>query len=68
MLKAIEKDQLTWQNVIDTKGVDSDILNAYDATTAIPTNYLINKEGIVIMSNIIPTELEDFLNNEFKSD
>ncbi|MDO6853628.1 TlpA disulfide reductase family protein [Cellulophaga lytica] len=67
-LKAIEKDQLTWQNVIDTYGVDSNILNAYDATTSIPVNYLINKEGIVIKNNITTTELKEFLKNEFKSD
>lgn len=51
-LRAIEKDNLTWENVIDSKGIESEILVKYDAATSIPRNFLIDQNGNVIAKDI----------------
>tara|TARA_R110002167_G_scaffold157083_1_gene351937 strand:+ start:1754 stop:2788 length:1035 start_codon:yes stop_codon:yes gene_type:complete len=61
-LKAIEKDSIIWQNVIETNGFESDILQKYNVVSAIPHNYLIDPNGRIIMENISATELGELLN------
>ena len=51
-LKAIDKDSIIWQNVIETNGFESDILQKYNVVSAIPHNYLIDPNGRIIMENI----------------
>ena len=61
-LKAIDKDSIIWQNVIETNGFESDILQKYNVVSAIPHNYLIDPNGRIIMENISATELGELLN------
>jgi peroxiredoxin len=60
-LKSIEKDKLTWENVIDEKGKESETLIKYDATSSIPRNYLIGKNGKILKIDISLQELEEYL-------
>lgn len=46
-LQAIEEDNLTWTQVSDLKGFNSKIVQMY-GIRVIPTNYLINPEGVII--------------------
>jgi peroxiredoxin len=62
-LKAIEKDSIIWQNVIEINGYESDILQKYNVVSAIPHNYLIDPNGTIIMENISVNELQNILNN-----
>ena len=48
-IKAIEKDSLSWTQVIDLNGWKSDVAKAYDLHW-IPTNFLLDPEGKVITS------------------
>jgi len=57
-IKAIEKDNLTWANVID---IDKKVNNEL-GIEAIPFNYLINDNGIVIGVNLSLEQIENELN------
>ncbi|TGV03793.1 TlpA disulfide reductase family protein [Flavivirga rizhaonensis] len=61
-LKAIDKDSIIWQNVIEINGFESDILQKYNVISAIPHNYLIDPNGKIIKENISINELEKLLN------
>lgn len=57
-LKAIAKDKLEWENhVTDLKGWNSPVCTQLDINS-IPANFLLNKEGNVIASNLRGDELE----------
>ena len=56
-LNAIQKDTLSWMNVCDFKGWDSPVALQY-AVSAIPANFLIDKNGIVIGKNLMGTALD----------
>ena len=57
-LKAIETDQLgQWQHVSDLKGWNSDVVALY-AITGIPQNFLLDKEGKIVASNLRGEALE----------
>lgn len=60
-LNAIKQDQLPWQHLSDLKGWESVIVNTY-GIKAIPMNYLINKEGIIIAKNLHASQLDALLN------
>jgi thiol-disulfide isomerase/thioredoxin len=67
-LKAVAKDGYTWANAVDTtgmgpKGVTSSRLNI----KAIPRNFLLDKEGKVIASNLRGEALENKLRELFGS-
>lgn len=55
--KAVEKDKLTWTQLIDEKGVAA---NTYQVT-GIPFNVLVNPEGVVIAENLRGSMLESKL-------
>jgi len=59
-VNAIQRDQLDWVQVSDLKGFDSPIFDNYEVN-ALPTNYLLDKEGRIIAKNINVYELEDTL-------
>lgn len=61
-LRAIEKDKLTWENVIDSRGTESEILATYNSTSSVPHNFLINQDGIIMAIDISMLELEKQLN------
>lgn len=57
-VKAIEADKLgQWQHVSDLKGWKSDVVPLY-AIQGIPQNYLLDKEGKIIASNLRGEALE----------
>jgi peroxiredoxin len=55
--KAIEKDGLTWLNVSDLKGWKSVAAKTY-SVTAIPMNFLLDKNGKIIAKNLRGKALE----------
>lgn len=55
-LKAIEQDKLTWLQVSDLKGMQSEVKKAY-GIRVIPMNFLIDKEGKIIARNLKGNEL-----------
>jgi peroxiredoxin len=63
-LKAIEKDNLTWTHVSDLKHWDSAPAQLY-GVRAIPSNFLIDKNGIIVAKNIRGEELSNTLEKIF---
>lgn len=62
-LKAIEEDKLTWDtHVSDLKGWRSNVAKTYNVR-AIPMNFLLDKNGIIISKNLRGEELIKVLNN-----
>lgn len=55
--KAVEKDKLTWTQLLDVKGVAA---NTYQVS-GIPFNVLVNPEGVVIAENLRGSMLESKL-------
>ncbi len=56
--EAIEKDGLTWKQVLDEKDISSEDYGV----VAIPTNILLDPDGIIIGRNLFGKELTDKLN------
>ena len=54
---AIKKYQLLWPQYWDINGVEATKMSI----NAFPTNFLLDKEGMIIRKNISPVELEEFL-------
>ena len=59
-LNASKSDNILWANVSDLKGDKGKIKTLYDVQ-AIPTSFLINREGIII-EKFIGYDDENFLN------
>lgn len=57
-LKAIKEDGLTWINVSDLRGDKNRAALMY-GVTGYPTNYLIDRNGIIISKNLSGKELKD---------
>ncbi len=67
-LKAIEEDKLDWDNhVSDLQGWRSIIAKQY-LVRAIPMNFLIDKNGVIIAKNLRGEELAKTLSNLAKDD
>lgn len=49
--QAIEQDQLTWPHVSDLKGWNSEAAKLY-SVRSIPTNFLIDGDGVIIAKNL----------------
>jgi peroxiredoxin len=62
--KAIEADNLTWTHVSDLKRFEGPTEFLYHIE-AIPTNYIIDPQGIIVAKNLSGTALVDFLNKTF---
>jgi thiol-disulfide isomerase/thioredoxin len=56
-VRAIEKDQLTWQQVSDLKGWQNEVAKLY-GIRAIPQNYLLDPKGKIIGKNLRGEALE----------
>ena len=63
-LDAIQKDGLTWQHASDLKNFDGPTEKLYHIE-AIPSNFMIDPQGIIVAKNITGTDLEEFLNKTF---
>ncbi len=66
-MSAVKKDGLVWENVIDTRGQESEILAKYGATNSVPQNFLIDKNGLIIAKNISVNDLKKYLQNSKQS-
>lgn len=62
--QAITQDKLTWNHASDLKRFDGPTENLYHIQ-AIPANFLIDPQGIIIAKNIMGADLEEFLNKTF---
>lgn len=59
-IKAIKKDKLLWDNVIDSTSFNGKIATEY-GIFQIPSNFLINEDGVIIAINLDPEELKNKL-------
>ena len=59
-LEAIEKDNLTWTQVSDLKYGNNEAAKLY-AVSAIPANFLLNPEGVIVAKNLRGKALMDEL-------
>lgn len=60
--KTVDKNNLSWQNVLDENGVEAKKYNI----NQFPTTFLLDAEGNIIKKNISPEELEQFLEENLK--
>lgn len=65
-LAAIEKDSLSWTHVSSLQSWNSDPVKLY-GVRAIPCNYLIDKDGIIVAKNLYSEELDKKLGELLKS-
>jgi peroxiredoxin len=63
-LKAIEKDALTWTHVSDLKGWKNEVAKIY-GIQAVPQNFLIGPDGIIIAKNLREEALQTKLKEIF---
>ncbi len=54
--KAAKEDKITWRQAIDTHGWGAEMLDLYNITS-IPSNLLIDKDGVIIAKNLFGEEL-----------
>lgn len=64
-LNAIQKDNLTWTNVTDFKGDKNKAALIY-GVNSYPTNYLIDRNGIIIAKDLESDKLREKLNEILK--
>ncbi len=58
-IKAIKEDQLPWQNLSDLKGSAAGVVKNY-GVKVLPTNFLLNQEGLIVGKNLNPLELNKY--------
>ena len=62
--QAITHDQLSWAHASDRKNFDGPTEVLYHIQ-AIPSNFIIDPNGIIVAKNVRGADLEDFLNKTF---
>jgi len=62
--QAIAADKLTWAHGSDLKNFEGPTERLYHIQ-AIPSNFIISPQGIIVAKNITGTDLEEFLNKTF---
>ena len=58
--KVVDREKITWLNLLDENGAETSVLGI----NKFPTNYLLNKEGIILERDISLIELEELLNKK----
>lgn len=58
--KAVEEDKMPWTQVSDLKGWKNEV-STYYGIRGIPSNYLVNAEGIIVARNLRGADLENKL-------
>ncbi|GGG99423.1 thioredoxin-like domain-containing protein [Mucilaginibacter phyllosphaerae] len=58
--KGVETDKLNWLQVSDLKATNSPIAKFLNIT-AVPTNVIVNSEGLIIKKDVYGQDLDDFL-------
>jgi peroxiredoxin len=61
---AIDHDKLTWQHASDLKSFEGPTERLY-LINQIPSNFIIDPNGMIIAKNIMGADLEEFLNKTF---
>jgi peroxiredoxin len=64
-IKAIAKDSLAWTNVSDLRYWESAPAKIY-GVRAIPSNFLIDKSGVIVAKNLRGKELDEFIGNSIE--
>ncbi len=64
--KAINADKLTWAHASDLQRFDGPTERLYHIE-AIPSNFIIDPQGVIVAKNVTGKALEDFLNKTFNS-
>jgi peroxiredoxin len=62
--QAVKADKLTWAHASDLKNFEGPTERLYHIE-AIPSNFIINPQGIIIAKNITGSDLEEFLSKTF---
>jgi peroxiredoxin len=62
--QAVDHDKLTWAHGSDLKNFEGPTERLYHIE-AIPSNFILNPEGVIIAKNITGTDLEEFLKKTF---
>ena len=62
--QAINADKLVWSHASDLKNFEGATERLYHVE-GIPSNFIINPDGVIVAKNIRGTDLEDFLNKTF---
>ncbi|HWZ13716.1 MAG TPA: TlpA disulfide reductase family protein [Mucilaginibacter sp.] len=62
--QAVKTDKLTWAHASDLKNFEGPTERLYHIE-AIPSNFIINPQGIIIAKNITGVDLEEFLSKTF---
>lgn len=64
-LRASKTDKISWTNILDIKGSPDEIAVKY-GVQAIPANFLINPQGIIVAKNLKAADLEKTLSDLIK--
>jgi peroxiredoxin len=64
-IKSIEKNKLNWINISNTKGWD-EISDSY-GVKAVPQNFLVDPDGVILYKNISLIKLRDFFENKIQA-
>jgi peroxiredoxin len=62
--KAIEDDDLTWKHASELKSFEGGTPSLY-RVNAIPANFIIDPQGIIVAKNVTGSDLEEFLKRTF---
>ena len=62
---AAKEDNIEWTQAVDTHGWGAEMLNLYNITS-IPSNFLIDKEGVIIAKNLFGEELIEVIEEKLK--
>ena len=62
--QAVEQDKLTWAHGSDLKNFEGQTERLYHVE-AIPTNFIIDPQGIIVGKGLTGSDLEEFLNKTF---
>ncbi len=62
---AIAKDNLAWRHASQPKRFDGPVVKQY-VVEAIPSNFIVDPQGVIVAKNISGKDLETFLNKTFK--
>jgi peroxiredoxin len=61
---AIKQDKLTWKHASDLKNFEGPVERLYQINQ-IPSNFIIDPNGIIVAKNLTGPDLEEFLNKTF---
>lgn len=64
-MNAIKKDKLSWRQLSDLKGWESLAVKSF-YITAVPMNFLVDANGIIVAKNLHVTNLKTILENQFQ--